>query len=80
MMPEKIETSTREIVGSVRCVYATAPCLRLEFVRRSPFVVLKFVLLIVALRRVVAVSYTYFRAHETVLESVCRLLPEKSKC
>ena len=27
----------------------------------------------------VAVSYTHLRAHETVLDLVCRLLPEKKK-
>ena len=30
-------------------------------------------------RRVVAVSYTHLRAHETVLDLVCRLLLEKKK-
>ena len=33
----------------------------------------------VEVRRVVAVSYTHLRAHETVLDLVCRLLLEKKK-
>ena len=33
----------------------------------------------IALRRPVAVSYTHLRAHETVLDLVCRLLLEKKK-
>ena len=32
-----------------------------------------------ALRRLEAVSYTHLRAHETVLDLVCRLLLEKKK-
>ena len=28
---------------------------------------------------IIAVSYTHFRAHETVLDIVCRLMPEKKK-
>ena len=34
---------------------------------------------IVVLPTPVAVSYTHLRAHETVLEIVCRLLHEKKK-
>ena len=32
-----------------------------------------------ALRRLTAVSYTHLRAHETVLDLVCRLLLENKK-
>ena len=35
------------------------------------------VAVVVVLERVVAVSYTHLRAHETVLDLVCRLLLEK---
>ena len=35
--------------------------------------------LVVALRGVDPVSYTHLRAHETVLDLVCRLLLEKKK-
>ena len=34
---------------------------------------------VMQLRRAVSVSYTHLRAHETVLDLVCRLLLEKKK-
>ena len=47
--------------------------------RRSNGFTLIEILLVIAILGILAVSYTHLRAHETVLDLVCRLLLEKKK-
>ena len=76
------EIYTRSLVGSVRCVYEPADLEAASREQRRPAVEVAGGFALGKLGITAAptpVSYTHLRAHETVLDLVCRLLLEKKK-